>query len=240
MYSCSKIHRYQNAINQGGHPIALVSMVTTLCEKSLYPVSSLQVEARTNVMFVCWPKALPLWVLPPGGLSESPKFTKISCKPGHGLSRKKKNTLPVHVSQGTERMRLVLSSSWAFWYRCFSLCKKTPHTYPTHYTHAYTFNSERELSCLVRCCRPRGRWSGSEESRELVALFGKTCRSGTAGCSRPAALTFRKCSKVAEARTAQVCSRAFMIRVLELDLSLDLISKTPLRSYWPTCCRENT
>ena len=35
--------------------------------------------------------------------------------------------------------------------------RKTPHTYPTHYTHAYTFNSERELSCLVRCCRPRGR-----------------------------------------------------------------------------------
>ena len=30
--------------------------------------------------------------LPPGGLSENPKFTKISCKPGHGLSRKKKKT----------------------------------------------------------------------------------------------------------------------------------------------------
>ena len=29
-----------------------------------------------------------------------------------------------------------------------------------------------------------------------------------------------------------------MIRVLELDLSLDLISETPLRSYRSTCCRE--
>ena len=36
MYNCSKIHRYQYVINQGGHPIALVSMVTTLCEKSLF------------------------------------------------------------------------------------------------------------------------------------------------------------------------------------------------------------
>ena len=42
---------------------------------------------------------------------ESPKFTKNSCKPGHGLSRKKKNAAELPVSQGTERMRLVLSSS---------------------------------------------------------------------------------------------------------------------------------
>ena len=93
-------------------------------------------------------------------------------------------------------MRLVLSSSWTFWYRWFSLCKKTPHTYPTHNTHAYTFNSERELSCFVRCCRPRGRWSGSEESRELVWFVGKTCRSGTAGCSRPAAWLFDNVQKL--------------------------------------------
>ena len=33
---CLEIHRYQNGINQGGHPIALVSMVTTSCEKSLF------------------------------------------------------------------------------------------------------------------------------------------------------------------------------------------------------------
>ena len=31
-----QIQRYQNGINQGGHPIALVSMATTLCETSLY------------------------------------------------------------------------------------------------------------------------------------------------------------------------------------------------------------
>ena len=42
---------------------------------------------------------------------ESPQFTKISCKPGHGLSRKKKHAAELPVSQGTERMRLVLSSS---------------------------------------------------------------------------------------------------------------------------------
>ena len=35
MYNCSKIHRYQYVVNQGGHPIALDSMVTKLCEKSL-------------------------------------------------------------------------------------------------------------------------------------------------------------------------------------------------------------
>ena len=32
-YSCSKIYRYQYVINQGGHPFALVSMVTTLWER---------------------------------------------------------------------------------------------------------------------------------------------------------------------------------------------------------------
>ena len=42
MYNCSKIHRYQYVINQGGHPIALVSMVTTLCEKSLLKGEFLQ------------------------------------------------------------------------------------------------------------------------------------------------------------------------------------------------------
>ena len=36
MYNCFEIQRYQNVINQDGQPIALVSMVTTLWEKSLY------------------------------------------------------------------------------------------------------------------------------------------------------------------------------------------------------------
>ena len=87
---------------------------------------------------------LSVGVLPPRGLSESRKFTKISCKPGHGLSRKKKHAAELPVSQGTERMRLVLSSSWAFWYRWFSLCKKTstPQTCPTH----YVYNSTRVRS----------------------------------------------------------------------------------------------
>ena len=57
---------------------------------------------------------------------------------------------------------------------------------------------------------------GSEESGVFVALFGQTYRSGT-GCSRPAALTFDKFSKVCKKGTE--CSRT--VRTLELDLSLD-------------------
>ena len=32
--------KYENVINQGGHPIALVSMVTALCEKSLFTLGN--------------------------------------------------------------------------------------------------------------------------------------------------------------------------------------------------------
>ena len=46
--------------------------------------------------------------------------------------------------------------------------------------------------------------NGSEESGVYVALFGQTCRSGT-GCSRPAALTFDKISKVCKKGTK--CTR---------------------------------
>ena len=35
MHEHVQLFRYQNVINQGGHPIALVSIGTTLCEKSL-------------------------------------------------------------------------------------------------------------------------------------------------------------------------------------------------------------
>ena len=35
MYNCSDKHRYKNVINNGAHQIALVSMVTTVSEKSL-------------------------------------------------------------------------------------------------------------------------------------------------------------------------------------------------------------
>ena len=40
MHNCSEINRYQNVIIQSGHPIALVSIVTTLCEKSIQNVST--------------------------------------------------------------------------------------------------------------------------------------------------------------------------------------------------------
>ena len=40
MVYCLEIQRYQNVINQGGHPIALVSMGTTLREKSLHRMKS--------------------------------------------------------------------------------------------------------------------------------------------------------------------------------------------------------
>ena len=49
MYNCSEINSYQNVINEGGHPIALVSMVTTLCEKSLYSVCLCE-----RVLFGVW------------------------------------------------------------------------------------------------------------------------------------------------------------------------------------------
>ena len=34
MCNCFEIHACKNVINQGGHPIALVSINTTLCEMS--------------------------------------------------------------------------------------------------------------------------------------------------------------------------------------------------------------
>ena len=211
----------------------------------------------SNKCHVCLLAKSIVWVLtlPPGGLSESPTFTKISCKRGHGLSRKKKTRCGIACVPGYWKyaIRFVLVVSFLI---DGSACARRPDTHTLHTIHTHTHSTVKErclawfvkgVLCsggtqhpLVRCCKPRGRWSGSEESRELVALFGKTCRSGTAGCSRPAAMTFRQCSKVTESRTAQIYSRAFMIRVLELDLSLDLISKTPLRSCRSTCCRENT
>ena len=107
----------------------------------------------------CWPKALceccrqePF---------ESPKFPKISCKPGHWLSRKKKkqhftlrNCLCPRGLTGCDSFcpRRELSDIDG------SACAKRPHTHTLHTIHTkYTFNGERELSSLVRCCRPRGR-----------------------------------------------------------------------------------
>ena len=101
------------------------------------------------------------------------------------------------------------------------------HTHTLHTIHTHTHSTVKE-SCLawfVVADHEEGEAEVKKVESLYVALFGKTCRSGTAGCSRPAALTFRQCSKAAEARTAQICSRVFMVRVLELDLSLDLISK---------------
>ena len=123
-------------------------------------------------MFVCRAKAFcecfrqELEAFPK--VPNSPKF---SASLAMGFLEKKKHAAELPVSQGTERMRLFLSSSWAFWYRWCSLCKKTPHTYPTHYTHAYTFNSERELSCLVRCCSLADHEEGEAEVKKVESLL---------------------------------------------------------------------
>ena len=139
----------------------------------------------SNKCHVCLLAKSIVWVLPPGGLSKVPNSPKFPASLAMGFLEKKNTWRGLHsaelpVSQGTERMRLVLSSSWAFWYRWFSLCKRPTHIPYTLYTRAYTFNGERELErCLAwfvvakKKIRPRGRWSGSEESRERVALFGK-------------------------------------------------------------------
>ena len=49
-----QIQRYQNVINQGGHPISLVSMVTTLCETRLYRRSlAWRSMGRIQVHLIC-------------------------------------------------------------------------------------------------------------------------------------------------------------------------------------------
>ena len=72
----------------------------------------------SNKCHICLLAKCIVWVLPPGGLSESPKFTKISCKPGHGLSsRKKKTRCGIACVPGNweDATRFVLVVSFLIW-----------------------------------------------------------------------------------------------------------------------------
>ena len=88
-----------------------------------------------------------VWVLPPGGLSESPKFTKISCKPGHGLSRKKKKHCGIACVPGDweDPTRFVLVVSFLM---PGSACARRPHTHTLHTIHTHTHSTVKE-SCLA-------------------------------------------------------------------------------------------
>ena len=72
MYNCSEINRYRNVINKGGLPIALVSMVTTLCEKSLF----CSVRGPLQSARACQTK-VPGFNPPPPAISLKRKFTRV-------------------------------------------------------------------------------------------------------------------------------------------------------------------
>ena len=62
MYNRLEINRYQTVINQDGHPLALVSIGTTLCEKSLRIEElgmSKQASSGFEIMF-SKPRTLPM------------------------------------------------------------------------------------------------------------------------------------------------------------------------------------
>ena len=69
MYNCPEIKRYQNVINQGGHPIALVSIGTALCEMNLYPE-----RQSTHNRMLCWTGLSPGWQ----AFSPGERFVQIS------------------------------------------------------------------------------------------------------------------------------------------------------------------
>ena len=103
----------------------------------------------SNKCHVCLLAKSIVWVLPPGGLSESPKFTKISCKPGHGLSRKKKkntlrNCLCPRGLRGCDSFcpRRELSDIDG------SACAKRHHTHTLHTIRTHTHSTVKE-SCLA-------------------------------------------------------------------------------------------
>ena len=58
-------------------------------------------------MFVCWPKAFTVWVLPPGGLSKVPNSPKFPASLAMGFLERKKKTL--HSAEFATRFVLVVS-----------------------------------------------------------------------------------------------------------------------------------
>ena len=161
-------------------------------------------------MFVCWPRKALCECCRQEAFPKVPNSPKFPASPAMGFLEKKKKTrcgiasVPGDWEDATCFVLVVI-----FLISMVQLLLDPTHIGYTPYTrtHIQQWKGAVLLGSLLQTTR---KVSGSEESRELVALFGKTCRSGTAGCSRPAALIFPQCSKVAEARTAQICFRAFI------------------------------
>ena len=93
-----QIQRYQNGINQGGHPIALVSMATTLCETRLLQVEFYERVQRKYQKKVGWDKhARPIPIK--GGLSNC-KTIKKEKERGGGASH-----LPMFTHTHTQKKK---------------------------------------------------------------------------------------------------------------------------------------
>ena len=105
----------------------------------------------SNKCHVCLLAKSIVWVLPPGGLSESPKFTKNFLQAWPWAFSKKKHTMRnCQCPRGLRGSDSFCPRRELFDIDAgFSLCKKTPHTYPTHYTiHTHTHSTVKE-SCLA-------------------------------------------------------------------------------------------
>ena len=118
-------------------------------------------------MFVCWPKALCEFFRKEAFRKSQIHQNFLQAWPW-AFSKKKKHAAP--VSQATERMRLVLSSSWALWYRWFSLCKKTPHTLHTIHTHTHSTVKESCLAWFVVADHEEGEAEVKKVESSLLCL----------------------------------------------------------------------
>ena len=209
----------------------------------------------SNKCHVCLLAKSIVWVLPPGGLSKVPNSPKCPATLPMGFpeKKKKKKTLELVFTlrnsacvpgdwEDATRFVLVVS----FLISMVQLVQKDPTHIPyTLYTRIHIQRWKRAvlLGSLLRKKKKKKKKDHEEGEAEVKKVKSVLLCLGRRAVLEQAVhdqllWLFDNVRKFAEARTAQICSRAFMIRVLVLDLSLDLISKTPLRRS--TCCRENT
>ena len=110
-------------------------------------------EARTNVKLVCWPKAL--WECCCHKAFRKSQIYQyfLQAWPWAFSDKKKNHSAEVLVSQGTERMRLVWFSSWAFRISMVWLVHKDPpHTPYTLYSLLqWNWFSDVTGCMLLRC-----------------------------------------------------------------------------------------
>ena len=111
-------------------------------------------------------------MLPPGGLSESPKFTKISCKPGHGLYRKKKNTLRNCLCPRGLRGCDSFCSRRELSDIDGSGCARRPHTLHTIHTHTHSTVKESCLGWFVVADHEEGE-AEVKKVESLLLCLGK-------------------------------------------------------------------